>query len=61
MAGSVNEHTTGQPVARFRYRSLRGGGWSLIDEESYHIATRNSRYPERSETQTGFRLVAEAR
>jgi serine/threonine protein kinase/formylglycine-generating enzyme required for sulfatase activity len=60
LAGSVQEHTSGKPLERFRYRSLRGGGWNSVDEFYYRAATRNSLYPERSHTQTGFRLVAEA-
>jgi serine/threonine protein kinase/formylglycine-generating enzyme required for sulfatase activity len=61
LAGSIQEHTSGKPVERFRYRSLRGGGWNNIDEFYYRVATRNSYYPERSSTQNGFRLVAEAK
>jgi formylglycine-generating enzyme required for sulfatase activity len=62
LAGSVTEHTTGRPGRGLPFPAYRGGSWEILDEEFFHIASRNSMapdgiYPKRF----GLRLVAELR
>ena len=59
LAGSVSEHTSGQPVKGGNYTSLRGGSWYTSDAYRYRIMTRFGRKPERTASMgAGFRLVA---
>ncbi len=57
--GSVSEPTSGRPVARFRFVSYRGGSWRFVDEDYYHLASRNGFPPQVCRRELGLRLVAE--
>ena len=59
MAGSVREHTTGQPFGRFR--TCRGGSYDQVSDVYFRLASRNGFLPENWIWDHGVRLVAEWR